>query len=67
MKGVEDSIATDRQPTANRPPTLDEVSNFGQDDDTKTETGAPPPSPTLDFIQRALPNNIHNYLGRVIG
>ena len=29
--------------------------------------GAPPPSPTLDFIQRALSQCIHNYLGRVLG
>ena len=29
--------------------------------------GAPPPSPTLDFIQRALSQYIHNYLGRVLG
>ena len=64
MTGTRIRLATDRQ---HRPPTPDKVSNFGQNDDTKSETGAPPPSPTLDFIQRALSQYIHNYLGRVLG
>ena len=32
-----------------------------------TRLGAPTPSATRGFTQRALPNNIQDYLGRVIG